>query len=304
LGERVAKAMGVLVLLGSLGGCASPAAHTDARAPSDVADGSADGSAPCASLRASALCAGQRGLTLAYQVMSGLSRVEPGSAVLHDNGAAFFLLRGDCHYWAQESTRTDAREGVTTAAEVERLFGLHRLCGMGGVVRGASRDGATVRLAARGIAIDCTLGCSGGDVPASLRQASLDAFDATRALWGRGQPLTSGYRLVAVSGQEWPPTVRPFEWPLRRPLAAFSFTPEQAIGLGPGRGHAVSDPAEVAALTELRRQHLELSEYQRGPNIRVASTGENHAVWMRPMLPLEDEGGVIPVAALLGAPSD
>jgi hypothetical protein len=85
--------------------CAAPATSDDAsRAP---VDGSVEipsdlGSSACGGEWTSSLCGGQSGLTFVYQVLADTSRVEPGSGLLYDNGAIFFMLRGDCHYWAQD----------------------------------------------------------------------------------------------------------------------------------------------------------------------------------------------------------
>ena len=257
--------------------------------------------AGCAALQASALCGGRSGLTFAYQVLVDITRVEPGSEVLWDNGATFFMLRGDCRYWAQESVRNELREGVTTPEEVERRFNLPRLCGTRGVFRGASRDGATVRLAVPGATIDCLDGCSGGAVTPTLRQAADDAFAATRAFWEQATPVTGGYRLLAVSGVTPAPTTSAFAWPLSRSLSSVSVSIEQAVDLDVGSGHSITDPTEVSSLADLQRRFLALSEFQRGPYIRIAHMGVDHALWMRRMVPIEDDRGIVQVQALMAS---
>lgn len=295
----------IIVMAAALLSCAP------VRAP-DADSGVSDGASPsdsrpaeerCASLQTDALCSGRAGLTFAYQVLSEVTRVEPGSEVLYDNGAAFFFLRGDCHYWVLESIRAEVREGVTTAAEVNRQFNLPRLCGSSGSFRGSANDGSTVRLATPTVAIDCTFGCSGGAVSPVLRQASLDAFSAARAFWERAQPVTAGYRLMAVSGVKPQPTTQVFDWPLQRPITTVSVSVEQAIDLDVGSSHAVTDPTEVSLLTDLRRRYLMFSEFQRGPYIRVVSMGVEHALWMRRSIPLENNRGIVPVETLLSVPS-
>lgn len=295
----------VIVMVATLLSCApmhAPGADSgvvgDGSPPSD--NGSAE--ERCASLQTDALCSGRGGLTLAYQVLSEVTRITR-SEVLYDNGAAFFFLRGDCHYWVLESIRTEVREGVTTAEEVNRRFDLPRLCGTSGAFRGSANDGSTVRLATPMLAVDCTFGCSGGAVPPALRQVSLDAFSAARTFWEQAQPVTGGYRLMAVSGVKPLPATRVFDWPLPRPIATVSVTVEQAIDLDVGSSHAITDPIDVSLLTDLQHRYLAFSEFQRGPYIRIVSMGVEHALWMRRSIPLENDRGIIPVAALLSPPS-
>lgn len=247
---------------------------------------------------AGAFCSGATGLVFAFQVLGG-GAVEPGSALLSDNGFSYFFLAGDCRYWVQADTRTAPRTGQTTSEEVERLFHPSRLGGLAGSYRGASFDGSTVRLATRSGVVDCHAGCSGDGVPTALREASTDAYQGAQALWQRGQELDGGLRFLAVSGVGLRPGAPTFRWPLLTPIADVSVPRQEAGRLGAGAGRAVTSPSDLAALLDLRRRHLELSEFQRGTSVAVVEAGVSYALWMRRTIPIEDERGIVPVAALL-----
>jgi len=244
------------------------------------------------------ICTGQPGLVLAYQLVGG-GPTEPGSGLLSQNGYTYLFLDGACRYWARADARSSPRTGQTTAAEVERLLHPSQIGALAGAFQGASADGASVRLATRGAAVDCSGGCAGGNVPPSLRQIASDAYDATQTLWQRGEEVAGALRILAVSGVKHRPGAPTFGWPLSPPIADVSVPFADAGRLGLEASRAVTSPADLASLLDLRRRHLALSEFQRGSYVAIVEGGASYALWMRRTIPLEDERGVVPVAALL-----
>ncbi len=246
---------------------------------------------------------GGSGLVFALQRLVDISRIEPGSGLLYENGASYFFLDGECRYWVQTSPRASPHTGHTTPAQMRRLFGLGRLAGLVGSHRGGASDGATVRVSTRGGVIECTRGCAGDAVPTALEQSSRDATTASEELWQQGTEVDGALRVLVVSGVKLRPNAPTFRWPLRASIAEFSVTIQQAIDADVGVGRAVTSDADVAALLDLRRRYLELSEFQRGTYIAIMEAETSYALWMRRTTPLENDQGIVPVTTLLAGPA-
>lgn len=244
---------------------------------------------------------GATGLIFAFQVLDD-GPVETGSTLLYDNGAPYFFLCGDYRYWALLDPRSDPRAGQTSAAEVERLFRLSRLRGVTGNHPGNDPlVRSTSRFTTPSGTSTCTAGCVGGAAQWTLQANAMEAPYAISMLLEQGRDADGGLRFVVVSlaGVEPPP--RPpvsFRWPLATPITNFAITVEEAGRLGPGSSRAVTSPSDRAALLDLRRRHGATGEAG-GRFVAITEGGVNYALWMRRTIPLEDERGVVPVAALL-----
>jgi hypothetical protein len=224
-----------------------------------------------------------------------------GQAVMYDNGALYVFVDAQCNYWVSNPSErwAETRTGVLDADAAlqlgERLYfnAWDDLSGVWSDPTGGVFDAPVLVFDHSKHAVICKDLCDGSDVPAAVK-AMRDGYPIVeQELWDRGEPVVSGVRAIAVAAEPGPGI--PFvDWPLSRPISDFVRT---ADSIEFGEGTLEDDPASARALKELRASFL------RGDHgafvwdmLPVTSDGAYYRLYLRDVLPFEDERGLVPLS--------
>ena len=136
------------------------------------------------------LCDGSSAMRLAVRAYVSAGSLEFGQQVQFDNGAWFLFVDGHCTYYALPSARwTPVVTGVLSSREAKALsseleLGLWE--GRSGPYQGEAIDGAAIIMEDGSLAVECTAGCAGGEVPESVQAMVVASRRWAMTLWEQG----------------------------------------------------------------------------------------------------------------------
>lgn len=230
-----------------------------------------------------------------------VERVAQGQAVMFDNGGLYMFVDARCNYWVSNPSErwAETRTGVLDAASAlelgERLhFGAwDDLRGVWSDPSGGIYDAPMLVFDNSKNAVLCVFLCGAPDVPAVVKAMRDEYALVEQELWDRGEPVVSGVHAIAVASEPGPGV--PFvDWPLSRPISDF-VRADAFIGLG--EGTLEDDPVSAQALKELRASFLRGDHGAFGWDmLPVVSDGAYYRLYLRDVLPFEDERGLVPLS--------
>lgn len=246
------------------------------------------------------LCMGSDGGSLLVQ-SGGSGQAEPGSQVVNENGAMFYVLDGACRYFAKGPEGGEARTGTLRPEEASSLeadLALGRWGNLSGSYYSSECDGDWVLYRYGGSRLSVSPICSGRDTAQPIefiwqrimRQVS-NAFEA-------GAPMDGDVRYVLVGNEEFPlgsDCLRNAPlWPLSSDPTSIALTWEQSSNLERGQGRVASgeDASRLRELMRLRRSG-EIGVLHTGEFIPVHDAmGVYFKLYVRDAVPLEDANGL------------
>ena len=207
--------------------------------------------------------------------VGGGGQITPGQAFLSERGFTLLEVRGDCTYRVSDDQEYGVvRQGQLTSEQERSLsLDLHygdfaALAGTPSV--GGIADAATLTLTDATHDINCLAGCSLDGAPAVYRAIAEAYTRWLRTLLAAATPVTGPVKVLAIRGQEWPPTwdAGALAWPL---------------ATGPADGPARTfDDMDAAALRSLRQQYLASTLIQNGIYfIPVTAAGTRYEIYVR-----------------------
>ena len=228
----------------------------------------------------------------AFQTTGG-GLIEEGSAVVQENGSRFFVITGDCRYWAfgarvsRVSSMSPTHTGLLNEIELRALHDRIRLYEHSSqqVMLAGVADASVDSLTDGRTTIACPALCSFEGAPAELAPVYESAMEILDELFELGTPVEAPSVRVAVARQdfwstrwEWPEA----EWPLDIPITEFE---RDAYG-----GNRRVDGEGALALRELRRRAY-AGEFQPpgmgGGFIPVRVDGELWGVFVRDVIDVD-----------------
>ena len=254
------------------------------------------------------LCDGTSSVRLLAQVLVSEGQLLPGYALPYENGAAYLLVEGTCHYWSfVAGPWSSVREGVlseATARSLSRSLDYsewQRFQGVWSPTLGASDAPAVVF---RGSPLDggtvvCTglCGSAGSQVP-GLSDAMVRAFSnlepEMERLWDAGRDVTGPARYLLVSEPGGHPLDPSLRWPEQMGDAAsiaLSYVDAFTLQFFDPRTRIV-DGAGAEALRALRRTRFEDPLYRNFAWIPVRDTADaGYWLFVRDTIPQENADG-------------
>jgi hypothetical protein len=235
------------------------------------------------------LCDGSSDIRLSFNVAGGF--LSPTDGFTHPYGFTFFVIDGQCHYYAS----TDYMQGVyagklsqTDAGMLQRDLAFGHIADWKGSYGLQCADGSTESLAVQAGRFGCTCGCDGA--PAGVTAAMAETRNWLNQLVLAGKLLDAELRAIASEYVgPMPPSV--FDWPLSR-------APADIEGLVAHNMTAVGDGAlfaagpDAAALRELRKRAIEQQPGTRVIYVRSGSPAKIYDLFMRDELPAADDAAI------------
>jgi hypothetical protein len=211
------------------------------------------------------LCDGSNTVRLRYGIIASASREPLGVAVQIQNGLAYWVITGNCHYYVMSEPWSEVHEGnldrqqaqeIATAVSYGRL---HELRGRYSKPSIMLTDGATVRLGTATDIISCYGPCETGSagLADAAVQAAIDyAYDLIAMLNERGAPVSGPIRISVVefpaTGVDFAPEILPIEWPLSMPIEEVSIDVQELSAGARYMGSLVTRKSDVRTLRRMR----------------------------------------------------
>jgi hypothetical protein len=254
--------------------------------------------------QAARLCDGHSGLRLHVFAVSRGDGEVGGSTVRVQHGHRAFAVDGACNYWVNAGWFEDAlfrdrewRTGTLQAAEAVALEAVAPLANLQALEDCVDDSGvATAHVPVMGLTTrDSGALCVGSG--ARFFAAWKVIGDIIPQLWTRGLPLEGDLRLSAVPVTD-PGGRPPYQWPLEAPVMAFVVEGPAggAAASAGGNSVLVSHPDSTRKLRALRAQYLSergagMSGFANWDGLMVMDRGDTASIYMRDVLPYEDELG-------------
>ncbi len=250
-------ALGALALLGACGTGGDAAGDGGPAEASAPADGAPPADAPVAQI-----CDGSTGIRFAFSNISPGARLTEGHALLEENGTAFFVVDGQCHFASNTAAEgwVDYHTGVlspSAAADLARdaQYGTWAATG-NHLWRGSAQDASTMSFSDG----TTSLGIAGyfstdglPELPAALWTWQDETFASIAA---DGQPATGDVRYRLFTREFFDVKYPTAAWPLAADPATLAEGTDALAANDYGKGHLATG-ADAAALRALRRQYVQ-----------------------------------------------
>ncbi len=251
------------------------------------------------------ICDGSPQLRLAM-VLDGGGAV--ANALEREIGARYLYVLGTCEYFALPTLDgvpwPDARRGTLDAATEQELslaIDYGELASIAGAWASADVLDAPTLVVSDGVhSMSCEAGCEDG--PEAAQRLWERSSEWTDRLWEQGEALEGAVRLSVLGHVDSTLDELGVPWPMEGDPWALAIDAAQEPSPPPGHAVLVDDPGEASDWRELRRQYREDDLPAGIPNALHAyghlsfhdQTGQDlFQVWMRDVLPMEDEAGLI-----------
>jgi hypothetical protein len=239
--------------------------------PGTVADGGTHSTGP--------LCNASADIRLTYDVAGGF--VDQTYGFTNPYGHAFFLIDGQCHYYAGGNYMKGIATGTLTQDEEGELSSdLHWNelddWTWGGVKEQGCPDAGSVTLNRAGVSAMCTCGCDTG-APQGLNAALEKAYAWAERLVSQGALLDTPVSAIVLEASSGDPTPQSI-WPLMRTMSSIPNLivdrGDSKLWMGTGPWARFDDTADISKLRQLRADTT---------NLDVAGSGSVHT-----FVPIQD----------------